>query len=404
VADLLTDVPSAGFTVAVARTSVSAYLIKMAVLRMKILQYIHSDPESRTRHNTPAPWMAESQFYHFKQKLEEFKTSLPSDVQFLDGTKPRHEGIMIPFFTLHAMFHAAYTDLLRAGTHRSPVWGNVMSAAPDSFVSECRRGRLEHAFDIAKVVSSGMREPPLVTEHDPFVAICSCLALRILVVEGQNAPGNPFLISNPDVQECLHFCKECAVKTAQWSKPVRKLLLAVDELVSSHGYPLELPDFAHSGSGHPTRPSSRPSSPSLNIYGTSGAIEKNRADDDLEAAQIPVSTIMHPVQASTSSMAQAPTSLSSSRMWLLNLPETNDSTLGDIYLQSEQLLSPETLRIASNWDDGTYDVESAQAQFDQWADVDLSWGQNFEGMDARFENIWGSSGVPPSLPFSNGMN
>jgi hypothetical protein len=64
-----------------------------------------------------------------------------------------------------------------------------------------------------------------------------------------------------------------------------------------------------------------------------------------------------------------------------------------VYLQeSDDSLSPDALRIVSNWADGTYDLEASQAQFD-WGNLDF--GSGF-GLDDIFTGT--DNSLNPPLP------
>lgn len=240
-------------------SSASAYLVRMVALRMKILHYaVSSITPHLASQFSRLPWEQGSKFYELCQELDQFKTSLPSDLLQPIATSIKPAGSIILHLTIHVMFHAASVDLFRIGTHLARRHSSNPSP-PAPFVLSCRQSRIDHALEITQVVSDWMRNPTL--EHDPFVAICSCVAIRVLVVERWDGNNELVSLSSQDVKDRLETCRRCALRTAQWSIPIRKLvcptslkrkglllteyhqLIAISRLVGQHGFQLNLDDL-----------------------------------------------------------------------------------------------------------------------------------------------------------------
>lgn len=204
--------------------SISAFLIRVVFLRLRMLQFSYPFyPQSSAELHAHAPWSADSDFRKWEMQMDEFGACLSAVFSLERASRSSDLPFLISLFTVHAMYHAAYTDLLRSGTHKKPR-GLFDAAEPEprSHFQSCKRGRIEHALRMAEVVSKCMCSP--CEQHDPFMAICSCLALRILIVE-RWCEGQEILdISSPVVQERLEYCRSCAVKTAHWSRPIRRLV------------------------------------------------------------------------------------------------------------------------------------------------------------------------------------
>ncbi|KAJ5819100.1 hypothetical protein N7474_004691 [Penicillium riverlandense] len=320
-------------------SSASAYLVRMVALRMKILHYAVSSitPHFASQFSC-LPWEQGSKFYELCQELNQFKTSLPSDLLQPTTTPIKPAGSIILHLTMHAMFHVASVDLFRIGTHLARRRGSTPSP-PAPFVLSCRQSRIDHALGITQVVSDWMRNHNL--EHDPFVAICSCVAIRVLVVERWDGNNELVSLSSQDVKDRLEMCRSEA----------------------SHMETV-----------------SRSASPGLDTYGTLGSIQKARTDHDIESACASSSIIFSqptkqpPSGKDTKTVPPPPYTVPSSE----NIP--------NVYLQeSDDSLSPDALRIVSNWADGTYDLEASQAQFD-WGNLDFGSGFGLDDIFAGTDN------------------
>ncbi|KJR82002.1 uncharacterized protein SPSK_10514 [Sporothrix schenckii 1099-18] len=424
-----------------ARPSIGAYLISMVMLRQRILKYswamraaavaleecreeaAHDAAKGTTR---VWPWHDGSAFYALKQQLDGLAADLPAAYQLRShASVPRHDRTA--FYTFHTMFHAVYTDLLRIGTfvgrhmpaaspsRRGARRGSVVP--PPAFVHACKVEQLKHACGIAHVVAQCLRQQGLASEHDPFMAICSCLAMRILVMErwregrdGRAAEDAKEVLSLDDarVKDGMAACLECAKRTARWSMPIRKLLLAVGDMALQYGHLLDLDEFRP-----PTQrqmpltpppmsrgpPPTRPMSPNLKLYGTSGLLERARDAHDREVVQSvevvegrfgggsaePEITV-----ATTGAPTAVPTTLARPVPIAVPRPAHSDDSA-----RSSLSLSAEALQIASNWADGTYDVPMAQTNFD-WGSFEF--GMNFVPMGGG--GGVGSGGLQGSFPGS----
>lgn len=232
---------------------VSAALVKMVDLRRQVLRYSKGlKSQELGGDGLKPPWETGSVYDQLHQKLDEFSGSLPSGLQF---PPPQAARLGPSFFTLHVMCHAAYTDLFRIGTHLSGVLRASIARIP-AFIGACKAGSLEHAIALIDVISKCLDADVL--EPDPFIAICSCLAIKTIVIDRWN--GRTELISLEDevVKGGLQKCLACVRKTASWSLPIRKLvscglpmqdlgflllmtkLLAVADLTMKHGYHIDV--------------------------------------------------------------------------------------------------------------------------------------------------------------------
>lgn len=239
--------------------SISAYMIRLVLLRLRIIRYSHPfNPQSSAKPHTQLPWATHSRFYTLQASLDVFRQELQQSFPLQGGLCQEEPAQLTALFLVHTMLHAAYTDLLRAGTHRS-LRGEFATSEdiPSSFHESCKRERVEHAKHIADVVSMCMQSE--CEQHDPFIAICSCLAMRILVVERWHDGRELIDLDESSVRDILSHCRRCAIKTADWSRPIRKLvspksnrqrlalttclqLVATSDLLDRHGYQLKLSD------------------------------------------------------------------------------------------------------------------------------------------------------------------
>ncbi|CAM1501241.1 Fc.00g104030.m01.CDS01 [Cosmosporella sp. VM-42] len=285
--------------------SISVFLIRMAMLRQKVLRYSSSFKMSVPRvAEIPSPWCEGSEFRNFKQKLDDFMIGLPAELRFNDETEFQRLPSNISLFTLHTM---------------------VVADTASSFVYTCKAQQLNHTFEMVETITKCLDVVP--TEHDPFVAICSCLAIRIIVVERWNQGKELVSLEDKAIKEGLLKCLDYAKKTARWSTPIQKLLLAAVQLTYQHGFDLDMEEFKNP---------------------RSGILTCAAPEDAVLGVQQP------------------------------NQPAIGG--LGKVLLPDRYSLSPEALRIASSWADGTYGLEMAQTQFD-WGTLDFGWGFAFDEMN-----------------------
>lgn len=131
----------------------------------------------------------------------------------------------------------------------------------------------------------------------------------------------------------------------------------------------------------------RSESPGLDTYGTLGSLQKARTEHDIETAcassSIPFSKVTKQTPSGKDTKIVSPPAYT--------VPSSGN--IPNVYLQeSDNSLSPDALRIVSNWADGTYDLEASQTQFD-WGNLDFGWGL---GLDDIFAGT--DSSMNPMLP------
>ena len=256
------------------RPNISAYLVRLAVLRMLIIQYTAPyHPSNLGRMPQNAPWQDGSSFYKFEAELASWSASLAEDLRFNIEVLYRRQPNVIGLITFHCMFQGCYCDLYRIGSYLTA--SNQKSECPfldvpDSFLQYCRNGRLQHATTIAQIIKTGIQY--LRVEHDPFIAISACLAIRILVIERRAEDSSTFDCSDESIHALLLPAFTSAKKTAQWSVPIRRLLRAICEHAERSGCDFDLSDIPQLTS-LTSRPQSRPTSPSLRTHGTFGSIQ-----------------------------------------------------------------------------------------------------------------------------------
>ncbi|CAK7225843.1 Zinc cluster transcription factor czf1 [Sporothrix curviconia] len=411
--------------------SMAACLIRMIILRQKILTYSWAtksaaaelaesngdeddDDGSSSKDPHVWPWHDGAEFHALQQQLDGLVAGLPPSFQLhRHASVPEHDRIA--FYLLHTMFHAAYTDLLRIGTsvnrlvslHKPTRSSKSRVRVPPDFVNICKVEQLKHACGIANVVTQCLQSLAA-TEHDPFIAICSCLAIRTIVVErlwnrdvADVAGSTEAVLSLNDarVKDGLAACLACAKRTARWSMPIRRLLLAVDDLTRQYGYPLDVAELRPSASPTSQQSPSRPGSPNLKLYGTQGSIQKARDEHDLEVVQA-VEAVAGRVPTLTERNGESGILLHAPQP----LPATAATAVAEVaaaaaaeaFTTPRTSLAPDALRIASNWADGTYDVPLAQTTFD-WSSFELGLGLNPMDMDVGMPAVQGSLG--PDLQF-----
>jgi hypothetical protein len=206
---------------------ISAWVIRVMVLRMQITKYTAPyHPQNKDHIPCEAVWEPGMPFYRFQRELDGWLASLPLDLQYNLNTLHRHGSQMVMFLNLHCIFHAAYCDLFRLGafltaTQTSPGWSALHLAPPEPFLQHCRRGRLRHAFEITKAISETTRFH--VHEPDPFVAMCACLAIRVLVIEHRRDDSDYLNLTDDDIRRGVDAAVKCAKRTARWSKPVLEI-------------------------------------------------------------------------------------------------------------------------------------------------------------------------------------
>ncbi|RDL36189.1 uncharacterized protein BP5553_06801 [Venustampulla echinocandica] len=347
------------------RDGISACSIKAAMLRMQIIDYVFSY-HLRNKDHLPSelPWQQDAQFYKLQMKLDQFVTELPIEFRFdHNALYSLSHGELMRLLNLHCLLEGAYCDLLRIGALLTLLTaGNEAPLFPEPpawFLDTCARGLLDHAFAMAQVISGTMRH--LASDCDPFAAICSCLATRLLVIDRRPEDTGYVPLSDPTVRGAIDGAVQCAKSVARWSVPARKYLNALSSLSANHGYEIDLADMSSSSLPALSRPVSRAASPSLRTYGTFGTIQRNLTIDADEPGT--TTAAKQDQNGHTFPLLGVPTS----GVPIVEEPALavdNGGLEADYLLQPYDPLSPEALRIAAGWADGTFDLTSAEALFD----------------------------------------
>ncbi|KAK2763693.1 hypothetical protein FQN54_009309 [Arachnomyces sp. PD_36] len=362
----------------------SAFVIKLAILRMRILQYT-SAYHPRNKSNLPldVPWEPGTPFYEYQKQLDSWLAELPKELQQDVGLQDQNNSDLISLLNLHCMFHAAYADLWRIGSFvlansRNHDLPTPFPNPPKEFLQHCKRGRFDNALGITGIAAKCLAH--LTLEPDPFIAICGCLAVRVLVIERRPDDNNYLSLTDDDIRNRIDTVIRCVKKTARWSRPVWKMLLAVSELTTQHGYRVDLTGIPSLSSPMASRPISRAASPSLRTYGTYGTIQRSLATGTDE---------LPPKSAENVERENLPLSGSSNNTPEAAMAETRrqSESQAEGYLPASEPLSPETLQLESSWADGTYDRAFTEAQFD-WPDGNYGLDTNYNWMYSPFENSW----------------
>lgn len=259
------------------RPDIPAYLVRLAVLRLLILQYTAPyHPRNMRRIPEVLPWHPAARMHQFEAELSRWSSAFPETMRFSTDNLYRRQPAVLGFVTFHCMFHGCYCDLYRIGSHitanlsRHPE-DSPFSGSPESFLRRCKVSRFEHAMNIARIIDASL--PHLQCEHDPFIAISACLAIRILVVES----GSEWITAREQshVHGLLQSCIRCAKQTARWSVPIRKLLIALSRQAQQADFlDFDLSDLQPTSDAVASSATqTRPASPSLNTYGTFGSIQ-----------------------------------------------------------------------------------------------------------------------------------
>ena len=212
------------------RPGVSAFLVKLAVLRREILDYtLPYHPRNKGHIPPTAPWVAGSPFFKYEEKLEQWESCLPEELQFTADVLYRRQEQLVSFVTLHCLFHGCYCDLYRIGSYITSLHRLLSSesavdcpAPPATFLAACQRRRVQHAFAICKVISESMKHHP--SGHDPVVGIGASLAMRVLIIERQREEDEALGLTDETVYESLDAAVQCAKEIAQSSVPIRELV------------------------------------------------------------------------------------------------------------------------------------------------------------------------------------
>jgi hypothetical protein len=240
-------------------SSIAGYIIQMAVIRLQVLQYTSTfSPKNKELLLPEIPWQLDSKFHYHKRLLDGFLVGLPPEFQWYEYAKldpSAWQSTRSNLCTLHVMYHAAYTDLLRValfleraqivlqnkpscednGSCQQPITGFHQSTEFREFLQSCRRSRLQHAFDITTIIASSLFTNLSYQELDPFVSVGACVSIRVITLERGPGDAESLSISEADIQVALDVATTCAKRTARWSQPIRKMVslpLAFDIMLS----------------------------------------------------------------------------------------------------------------------------------------------------------------------------
>lgn len=208
-----------------ASLGIPAFYIRVAALRKRILQYTFLyHPRNQGRLPSNMPWDAESPFYYLLRELDECESEIPEDLKFNLNVLYRRRSELIGFVALHCTLSACYCELFRVGASiiASCAMDQSWIAPPQIFLEFCRLGRFRRAFAISTVISEST--PHHKAEFDPLVAICACLALRVLAVERQPGDSNDIGATEDAISTKIIAMVQCAKRTARQSKLIRKLV------------------------------------------------------------------------------------------------------------------------------------------------------------------------------------
>jgi Fungal specific transcription factor domain len=235
--------------------SVLAYIIRMAVIRLQVLQYASTFSSRNKELLLPEiPWQVDSQFHIYRRQLEESMDNLPPEFRLDGSDKSRvtHSQPRSSLYTLHVMYHASFTDLLRValfldkaqivlqeeplpggiGFRRQAVANFHRSTDFKTFLLSCRRSRLQHAFNITSIVERLLHDGPSNSHYlDPFVSVCTCVSIRVFALEREHGDAESLGISETTIQNALEVATTCVRKTARWSKPVQEMVSIVTNIL-----------------------------------------------------------------------------------------------------------------------------------------------------------------------------
>ncbi|KAL1893716.1 hypothetical protein Sste5346_006216 [Sporothrix stenoceras] len=451
--------PAPSASVVESRLGISTYLVQLAAMRRAILDYTmpyhprnkhHVAAVMATASNTSAagsaasspaspsssiqgvPWTSGSLFFAYEDQLNRWRESLPPEMRFTaEMLYRRRSSQLVSFVTLHCLYHGCYCDLYRIGSyvsslHRLSASSSTSSTAPPAeFLADCRRGRVQHALAICRVIQESMQHQP--TGHDPVVGISASLALRVLVIERQRDEDALLGVTAPLLTEYLDAAVACAQEIAQRSVPIRDLFYSVCALAKKHGYDVGITDpnakqpfvedVEGEGGDKDGGRGDRAASPSLRTYGTFGRIQSSLAcrkdvlapaastatdkesdlfqhygggegggdeegnrprEEVLPPSALPpdLSAIIRPPVLPTAGLPPEGTD----EAWRLNggwsQPPTQQPPPQPYGYPAYETYSPNELGVASAWGDGTLNFSMTPTQFD-W--INQSLGFDFNG-------------------------
>ena len=207
---------------------ISAFLVRLAVLRRDILDYtLPYHPRNKAHMPAEEPWALDSAFFSYEKQLAAWNTALPEELRFNADVLYRRRPQLVNYVTLHCLFQGCYCDLYRIGSYinassRAGNYGDSLTAECQVFLATCRHGRLQHAMSICRVISESMQHYD--SGHDPVVAIGAALAIRVLIIE--RLPEDSAILGIPEeaVLASLDAAVRCAREVARRSVPIRELV------------------------------------------------------------------------------------------------------------------------------------------------------------------------------------
>lgn len=225
--DSLLDINTIGNLTPQSRPGISAFLVQLAGLRRDILRYTLSyHPRNKERIPQTQPWDTGSLFMEYEAQLSQWDRNLPEELRFTTDAIYRRRPQLVSFMTLHCLFHGCYCDLYWIGSLIVSCQQLRRSTPPptqaEPFLANCRRGRLQHALEICNVISEILNHQP--SGHDPMVAMCISLAIRVLSVERHPDDSAALGLTDEIVHTKLDAAVKCAKDIVPRSVPIRQLV------------------------------------------------------------------------------------------------------------------------------------------------------------------------------------
>ena len=365
------------------RGGISAFLVSVTVMRLSVLEYtLPYHPRNHGHVPGQAPWNLEAPFYQYRQRLDDWAKLLPEDL----GFNPEHfdqrlSQVTSKLITLHCLFHGCYCDLYRVGSYLSAAESGRDPSRrdgppPTSFLQHCRRGRLEHAFAIAQIISTSAIH--FSGNLDPVISICACLSIRVLTTERRADDGAALGLPDEVVSRTLDPVIRVVRDTALRCEPIWKLFDAIGRQMQLYGYQFNVSDMDPTSS--PSRPESRQPSPSLMTYGTFGTIRDSLARSEIFGSS-PSGTITETQRDSVQAHSTPIDLFGAASSSAAGFPNTTNAVVGNLDENGQSydslqyygmnLLDQQALQLATGWADGSLDSWGGCSSF-EWADQSLT--------------------------------
>ncbi|KAL8802660.1 MAG: hypothetical protein Q9182_003676 [Xanthomendoza sp. 2 TL-2023] len=152
---------------------VASYIVRVIVLWGRVIMYLNLGGKEKDLHEL---WHPHSGFSDLRKQVEDFKTSLPLDLQFNADNLAAHapEKLANQFLLLHISYHQVVLFLHRHAIPTTP--GAIMSKdVPKEFQSTSAHIAVEAADQISDLISHA-------TEHNlvaPFAGYCAFTASTV---------------------------------------------------------------------------------------------------------------------------------------------------------------------------------------------------------------------------------